>query len=191
MQVDVHAHMRSPIGAHLPADSLMQCCRAAGYMHPSMGHLAAQMLNSMGLGGTATKLQDAMVRPAGPYGEHFTIPRRLRLGVSVSSRGELSTDMRLTLSTGCICLPCTSRVVSTQGHAAPIPPTSLSISTSQSLCFARWTRWGAQLTCPISGSSPCEGACIGEGLFSSIPSMLLRTFFNPYKLLRQHSNMAS
>ena len=46
--------------------------------------------------------------------QDVTIPRRLRLGVSVSSRGELSTDMRLTLSTGCICLPCASHTVSTQ-----------------------------------------------------------------------------
>lgn len=68
MQVDVHAHVRSPIGTHLPADSFMQCCRAAGYMHPSRGHLASQLLNSMGLGRTASKLRDAKLLPAGAAG---------------------------------------------------------------------------------------------------------------------------
>ena len=106
------------------------------------------MLNSMGLGGTASKLQDAIVWPAGAYGEDFTIPRRLRLGVSVSSRGELSTDMRLTLSTGCICLPCASLVVSTQVHAAPVFPDSLSISALQKCNFCSMDKVGVAAHMP-------------------------------------------
>ena len=53
----------------------------------------------------------------------------------------------------------------------------LSIPNVRCLLLARWTRRGWQLTWPVSGSSPCKGACIAKGSFSSLSIMLLRYFF--------------
>ncbi len=168
--------------------AVLPCC----WLYASLeGTSCFSTAQQYGLGQNSLKAPGCQIIAGRSSREDFRTPRRLRLGVSVSSRGELSTDMRLTLSTGCICLPCASRIVSVQVHAAHIPSDSTSISASQSVIFAQWTRRGWQLTCPVSGSSPCGGACIVEGCFSSFPSMSLRYFPAHHMLLRQYLFLAS